>query len=144
MRRKILFIILAVIALAIAGAVIWQINRLAQGRQADLKKRIILLERKYKQDSIKLKRTAYMRDSIRVVANYLSKYWALADALYERDSVRVHLKYKVGDMVYIKRDSSKAVVTDIIIGGSRFEYYVKYRLQFRDKSVEEVVPDLIY
>lgn len=144
MKKNIVIIVSALVFIAIVVLVTFQMNKMAKGRQANLQQRISKLEKIYKQDSARLRRTTYMKDSIAVVANYLSKYWALADALYERDSVRVHLKYKVGDVVRVKWDSSKAVVTDIIIGGSKYEYYVKYRLKFRDKSVEEVLPELLY
>jgi len=144
MKKYIIIFASVAVVLFILVWVIIRINQDAHGKELYLQKRISVIEEKYKQDSVKLVRTIYMRDSISVISNYLSKYWALADALYERDSVRTHLQYGVGDRVMLKRDSGRAVVTDIIIGGSKYEYYVKYRVQLKDKSFEEILPELLY
>lgn len=84
------------------------------------------------------------RDSLSKVNTELSKYKALTMAMVSRDEATSPLKYKVGNFVYLKRDSSKVVISDIIIGGSKYEYYVKYKVLHKDNVSEEVIPELIY
>lgn len=86
----------------------------------------------------------YTRDSLKEEVRQLSFYKTLTKAMVHRDEAASLLKYKVGDIVYLKTDSTKAVISDIIIGGSKYEYYIRYRLTFKDKSDEDVVPELIY
>ena len=64
--------------------------------------------------------------------------------MVHRDEATSMLKYKVGDFVYLKRDSAKVVVDDIIVGGAKYEYYVKYRVLHKDNHTEEVKPELVY
>ena len=54
------------------------------------------------------------------------------------------MKYNIGDKVYLKRDSSKVVVSDVVVGGGKHEYYIKYKVMFRNGQEEAVVPELIY
>lgn len=88
--------------------------------------------------------TARSRDSCIYVNTQLSKYRSLTDAMVYRDSIRKPLRYNIGDIVYLKRDSSRALVTDIIVGGGKYEHYIKYHVTFKDKSYEEIVPELLY
>ena len=88
--------------------------------------------------------TARSRDSCIYVNIQLSKYRALTDAMVYRDSIRKPLQYNIGDIVYLKRDSSRALVTDIVVGGGKFEHYIKYHIMFKDKSYEEIIPELLY
>jgi hypothetical protein len=64
--------------------------------------------------------------------------------MVHRDEATSLLKYKVGDFVYMKRDSSRVVISDIVIGGAKYEYYVRYKVLYKDKTTEEVAPELIY
>ena len=86
----------------------------------------------------------YKRDSLTKEVIQLSVYKSLTKAMVHRDEATSLLKYKVGDFVYMKRDSSKVVISDIVIGGAKYEYYVKYKVLYKDKSTEEVIPELIY
>lgn len=62
------------------------------------------------------------RDSLNKAVKRLSVYKSLTLAMVQRDEATELLKYKVGDFVYLKRDSSKVVISDIIIGGAHYEY----------------------
>lgn len=86
----------------------------------------------------------YKRDSLSKEVKTLSIYKSLTKAMVHRDEASALLVYKVGDFVYMKRDSARVVVSDIIIGGSKFEYYIKYKVLHKDNSTEEVIPELIY
>lgn len=85
----------------------------------------------------------YKRDSLAMEVKRLSIYESLSRAMALRDGATI-LLYKVGDIAYSKIDSSKVVISDIIIGGSKYDYYVKYKIIHKDNTIEEVVPELIY
>lgn len=86
----------------------------------------------------------FKRDSLMKEVKRLSIYESLTKAMVHRDEATLLLQYKVGDFVFLKRDSSKAVISDIIIGGSKYQYYIKYKVLFKDNSTEEIIPELIY
>ena len=87
---------------------------------------------------------SYKRDSLTKEVKELSIYKSLTKAMVHRDEATILLKYKVGDFVYMKRDSSRVVISDIVIGGAKYEYYVRYKVLYKDKTTEEVAPELIY
>jgi uncharacterized protein YpmS len=84
------------------------------------------------------------RDSLSMINTELSKYKALSQAMIHRDEATSQLKHKVGDMVYLKNDSSRVVIEDVLIGGGKYNYYVKYRVLLKDNTTREMVPELIY
>lgn len=51
---------------------------------------------------------------------------------------------QVGDAVFSKVDSSRAIVTDIVIGGSSYEYYVKYEITANDGTTTQIDPSLVW
>jgi hypothetical protein len=87
---------------------------------------------------------SYKRDSLTTEVKQLSIYKSLTKAMVHRDEATSLLKYKVGDFVYMKRDSTHVVISDIVIGGSKYEYYIKYKVLHKDNSTEEIIPELIY
>lgn len=86
----------------------------------------------------------YKRDSLFREVQQLSSYKAITSAIAHRDKATEFLKYKIGDIVRLKSDSAKVVVYDIVIGGSKYEYYIKYKVQHKNKTTEEVDPELVY
>jgi hypothetical protein len=87
---------------------------------------------------------ASKRDSLIKEVKQLSIYKSLTKGMVHRDEATSLLKYKIGDFVYMKRDSARVVISDIIIGGSKYEYYIKYEVLHKDNSTEKVIPELIY
>lgn len=83
-------------------------------------------------------------DSLNKANDELSKYKVLTKAMIYRDEAANQLKHKVGDMVYLKSDSARVVIEDVLIGGGKYNYYVKYRVLFKDNTTREMVPELIY
>lgn len=84
------------------------------------------------------------KDSLALINILLSKYRVLTDAMKYRDSVRLQMKYSVGDEVRLKKDSSRAIISDIVIGGSKHEYYIKYKILFKNGDEEIILPELLY
>jgi uncharacterized protein YpmS len=84
------------------------------------------------------------RDSLNRINAELSKYKTLTMAMVHRDEVTSQLKHKVGELVYLKNDSSRVVIEDVLIGGGKYNYYVKYRVLLKDNTSREIIPELIY
>lgn len=83
-------------------------------------------------------------DSTMKAIKQLSSYQPLTSAMISRDKVRASMKYQPGDFAVMKVDSSKVLVIDIIAGGDKFNYSLKYKIQRKDKSTEDVSPQLLY
>lgn len=105
---------------------------------------IVALQVQYQNDLNRLGRANVTIDSLFKVAYHLEKYRGLVEAGYTRDSSRIAIPHYVGDVVMLKVDSSRVVITDIVVGGSQFEYYVRYRVQHKDRTIEEVAPEMIF
>lgn len=86
----------------------------------------------------------YERDSLKRINFELAKYESLTLAMVHRDEATRDLKYKVGDIAYLKTDSSRVVVSDVLIGGSKYNYYIRYRVTFSDDTEKEVIPEFLY
>jgi hypothetical protein len=86
---------------------------------------------------------ANSRDSSKRILVRIAPYRALADMMSYRDSVASGLPHKVGQIVYIKPDSSKAVIEEILISGNRFESKIKFVVRTKDKEFE-LFPETIY
>ena len=87
---------------------------------------------------------AFKGDSLHALNIVLSKYKTLTYAMLYRDSIRKSLKYEIGDIVILKSDSSRAVIKDILIGGGKFEHYMKYQIVRKDNTTDLVSPELVY
>ena len=86
----------------------------------------------------------YIRDSLDAAVKELSIYKTLSQAMVHRDQATKQLLHKVGEMVYMKNDSSRVVIEDIVIGGSKYNYYIKYKVLYKDNISKEVIPELVY
>ena len=86
----------------------------------------------------------YLTDSLHRMNTSLSKFKTLTFAMIHRDESVKELKHQVGDIVTMKSDSVKGVIEDVIIGGGKYSYYIKYRVLFSDKTTREVIPELIF
>lgn len=70
-------------------------------------------------------------------------YRPLIGMLSFRDSVQRQLPFKVGNIVYLKPDSTLAVIKDIIISGSDYEFSIQYKVITKSRNELLVTPALI-
>ncbi len=133
-------LIFSVLLLSILSIVIYNINETKKEREA----KIQTLEAYLVNESNTIVKVSKTRDSLSGQLNYFKKYESLVDATFFRDSTSRSLKYKAGDVVLLKPDSSKAVIKEIIIGGTQYEYYIKYKVILKDRSQLEITPELLY
>ena len=102
------------------------------------------LQLQHQMEMSKLTRANRTIDSLFAIANHLTKYRALVEAGYTRDTSRVMIPHTIGDIVKLKIDSSNVVIVDIIVGGGKFEYYVRYKVMNSKREVEEISPELVF
>jgi hypothetical protein len=137
-NKKLIFIALGVILFyAIGfGCMVWTIKKDRQEMHETNEKLL-------KEQSLS-STCSVTRDSLFKINTELSKYKTLTQAMLHRDEATKQLKYKIGDVVFMKNDSSRVIVEDVLIGGGKYDYYVKYRVLFKDNTTKEVKPELIY
>jgi len=140
MKNKIFLISVIVLVISIMGFAIYKLNQKVKEKQ----QKITDLEYSNSNSSSRLKKIQKTRDSLAFVNAFLAKYRILTEAMTYRDSITLPMKYKIGDIVRLKRDSSRAVINDIIIGGSKHEYYIKYKIALKSGQTEDIVQDLLY
>lgn len=87
--------------------------------------------------------SARSRDSAFSILHGFKEYRHLMESMRFRDSVTSDLQHKIGDVVFMKPDSVRAVVQDVHIGGGAHDYYVKYQVRTKD-TVETIIPEMIY
>lgn len=83
-------------------------------------------------------------DSLNVLNDRLSIYESLTLGMVHRDEATKDLKYGVGDIVLLKSDSSRVVIEDVLIGGGKYNYFIKYKVLFKDDTRKEVTPEMVF
>ncbi len=63
-----------------------------------------------------------IQDSLRQVAIVQAKYKSMVSMVHKYDSARATLRYRIGDLVYLKPDSVRAVVSEITIDSTLSVY----------------------
>lgn len=95
-----------------------------------------------KQVNSALKNKSKYADSVATMNTLLFSQKQLTEAMNFRDKSTAAM-FKVGDAVRVKLDSSVAYVSDVIIGGGKYRFYIEYEVQFKDRHFEKLSPELI-
>jgi hypothetical protein len=93
--------------------------------------------------NLKYLKTKSSSDSMNLILTGIMPYRPLIGMLSFRDSVQRQLPFKVGNVVYLKPDSSLAVIKDILISGSDYEFSIQYRVITKSRNELLVTPALI-
>jgi hypothetical protein len=80
------------------------------------------------------------KDSLQNNLNYLWQYKPLVQASKFRDDVGANFNFHPGDRVRLKSDSSLVVLTDILIGGNRYNYFIKFIAKNNKGTFVELTP----
>ena len=80
------------------------------------------------------------RDSFQRNLDYLWQYKPLVQSTKFRDQIGSNFDIKPGDLVRLKTDSSAVLVTDILVGGNKYNYFVKFLVKNNKGSLVEVSP----
>lgn len=143
MESKKPFIFTLLISLVIITILSYWIYSLSTAKK-EKEDKIVVLQEYLQNESVITTKITRTKDSLLNRVNYLQKYSSLIDAVYFRDSTSKSLKFKAGDVVLLKPDSAKGVIKEIIIGGTQYEYYIKYKIVLRDRSQIEITPEMLY
>lgn len=65
------------------------------------------------QELYQRQRSSIVADSIAEVKKQRAIYYSMIDFIQSRDSVRKTLRYKIGDVVFLKPDSIRCVIMDV-------------------------------
>lgn len=141
--RKILLIVGVFLLLVIGGLVYFlsnankTIDQLKESAQFDKTKsaqELASLQQQLASSNSTLNITRYQRDSALTILQRVENYFPFIGMLQYRDSVSAALPFRVGDIVLIKPDSLKGVVTDIITAGTTFSQSVQFKVISRNKE----------
>lgn len=135
--NKTVITIIIVIALSLTIFFLYRVIESKNEELADLQEKVSKIENLYST-------TTFKTDSLNTIASALSIHKTLTYAMIYRDSIRKTMKYKIGDVVILKADSSRAVIKDILAGGGKYDYYIKYQVVRKDNSTEILAPELVY
>jgi hypothetical protein len=141
-RKKIWFLILGGVIVLSIGIIYWQ-NRSISKEEANrtkMEEQLALLATEIKS----LKQQNYIvtskKDSLQNNLNYLWQYKPLVQASKFRDDVGANFNFHPGDRVRLKSDSSVVVLTDILIGGNRYNYFIKFIAKNTKGMMVELTP----
>jgi len=141
--RKILLIVGVFSLLSLGGLVyslsqanktIDQLNEAAQLDKSKSAQDLAALQEQLSNSNSTLNKTRFQRDSALTILKRVENYFPFIGMLQYRDSVSAALPYEVGDIVLIKPDSLKGVITDIITGGTSFSQSVQFKVMNRNKE----------
>lgn len=115
-------------------------EKVYQSTVNELKNNIEILQKQLK--TIKKEKTivSFEKDSLKKNLNYLWGYKPLVMTSYLRDRITANFDYKPGDLVRMKTDSSVVIVTDIILGGNDYTYFLKFLIKNKKGETKEVSP----
>lgn len=115
-------------------------EKVYQSTVNELKNNIEILQEQLK--TIKKEKTivSFEKDSLKKNLNYLWGYKPLVMTSYLRDRITANFDYKPGDLVRMKTDSSLVIVTDIILGGNDYNYFLKFLIKNKKGETKEVSP----
>lgn len=115
-------------------------EKVYQSTVNELKNNVEILQEQLK--TIKKEKTivSFEKDSLKKNLNYLWGYKPLVMTSYLRDRITANFDYKPGDLVRMKTDSSVVIVTDIILGGNDYNYFLKFLIKNKKGETKEVSP----
>jgi len=135
-------IVLIVLVVITLGVIYWQNQSLKADEigMAALKSNIEQLQKEMKLIQRKKHEVEINRDSLQKNLNYLWQYKTLVQASKVRDQVGANFNFYPGDRVRLKADSSVVVITDLIVGGNRYNYFIKFLVKNNKGTQSEVSP----
>ncbi len=141
-RNKKWIILLTSIILITISIIYWQNKSIKEDEKgiSELKENINQLNLQIKSIKRKKYEVEINRDSLQRNLDYLWQYKTLVQSTKFRDQISSNFNFEPGDRVRLKTDSSAVIVTDILVGGNRYNYFVKFVVKNKKGEVLEVSP----
>ena len=140
-NKKWIIILTSIILITIC-IIFWQNKSIEEDEKGikELKESIKLLTMEIKSVKRKKFEVEVNRDSLQRNLDYLWQYKPLVQSTKFRDQIGSNFDFKPGDLVRLKTDSSAVLVTDILVGGNKYNYFVKFLVKNNKGAVVEVSP----
>lgn len=81
------------------------------------------------------------RDALRSRLRAFDSHAVMVSRMEARDAAGDTLVRRIGGPVWLKRDSARCILVDVVSGGGRFDYYVRCTAMRRDGSRLDVAPE---
>lgn len=144
--KKYLYVLI-VFSIVIGGYVIYSQNKSLKSEEANYSKSISEMNAEMLElhNEIKIlkgtnKEINFKKDSLQNNMDFLWIYKTLVQASKLRDDVGTNFSFKPGDKVRLKMDSSVVIITDLVIGGNTFNYYIRFIVKNNKGVISEVSP----
>lgn len=137
-RAKIILYSLLVIGVfAIVIVVFSRNNRILEGERNSLEQKIRQLSSELEALRKSERRFVFKSDSLGRVLDPMMQYEALIRANQHRDEAYLAMPWRYGDQVMVLPDSIAGIVSEVILGGNPWNYYVRYKVLLKGgKSIE--------
>ncbi len=141
-RNKKWFVILSTILLITIVIIFWQNKSINEDRIgiSELNENIKQLKKDIKFIKKKKFEVEVDRDSLQRNLDYLWQYKTLVQSSKFRDQINANFNFQPGDIVMLKSDSSTVLITDILVGGNKYNYFVKFLVKNKKGNLCEVSP----
>ena len=145
-RKKVFYITISVVFI-ICLLVIYFLNKSMNAEEENYNKSVKEMSldiKRLKSESKELKsinsEIKFMKDSLQKNMDFLWIYKTLVQSSKFRDEVGTTFSFKPGDKVRLKMDSTAVLITDLVIGGNTFNYYIRFIVKNNKGLTSEVSP----
>jgi hypothetical protein len=145
-RKKVFYITISVVFI-ICLLVIYFLNKSMNAEEENYNKSVKEMSldiKRLKSESKELKsinsEIKFMKDSLQKNMDFLWIYKTLVQSSKLRDEVGTTFSFKPGDKVRLKMDSTAVLITDLVIGGNTFNYYIRFLVKNNKGLTSEVSP----
>ena len=145
-RKKVFYITISVVFI-ICLLVIYFLNKSMNAEEENYNKSVKEMSldiKRLKSESKELKsinsEMKFMKDSLQKNMDFLWIYKTLVQSSKLRDEVGTTFSFKPGDKVRLKMDSTAVLITDLVIGGNTFNYYIRFLVKNNKGLTSEVSP----
>jgi hypothetical protein len=138
--RLIIIGLLGAGVLFLFGWLYFRSNRMLQTERDRLDAEIRELHSQIGQWKTKELQSRKTRDSLSAVLQPYLGYEALLRANMKRDEAYAALPFKYGDKVLLLPDSARGMISEVIMGGNPWNYYIRYKVMLKGGKESEVYP----
>lgn len=145
-KKKYVYIVVAFVLLFVIATIVALKNDLEEKQRLmiqETNKKDLEMAKMLMTEANKSESYRYKNDSLATITRENIAYRELVRKMVARDMSGKSELPEVGSIVIFKNDSTRGVLSDIIIGGGKFDYYVKCRVVRKDGTTAEIKPEML-
>lgn len=145
-KKKYVYIVVAFVLLFVIATIVAFKNNLEEKQRLmiqETNKKDLEMAKMLMTEANKSESYRYKNDSLATITRENIAYRELVRKMVARDMSGKSELPEVGSIVIFKNDSTRGVLSDIIIGGGKFDYYVKCRVVRKDGTATEIKPEML-